>query len=109
MLLSHVALCMYGSTAPPDLVEKEESEKKTQTDGRGLIEADMCPVFLCPQMTCSSCPYACVALFPPFVRPFSVSKMKLPHIKGKCPKLLGLSVCIVDDTMSGHGNLCDKM
>lgn len=39
-----------------------EGERQSQTDGRGLIEDDMCPVSVCPQITR---PYAGVALFSP--------------------------------------------
>lgn len=36
-------------------------ENQRQTDGRGLIGDDMRPLFLRPQVTHSSLPYACVA------------------------------------------------
>lgn len=44
---------MWGFTKLHDLVEilVAEGVREKETDGRGLIEVDMCPVFVCPQLT----------------------------------------------------------
>lgn len=49
----------------------------------------MCPVFVCPQMTWSSCPYAHGALFAPSLQPPTLSDTQFSHHgEGRYPKSL---------------------
>ena len=49
----------------------------------------MCPVFVCPQMTWSSCPYAHGALFAPSLQPPTLTDTQFSHHgEGRYPKSL---------------------